>query len=103
MPATCIRRRRTSSGYVKVCDIDPARAPQINFDSVETAPSESRKLVRKASYAAKLICLQQNRRVKECEDCFDMARVTVFAKRKNLPLHRAPPPQPSARSPGRDL
>ena len=31
IPVTCIFRRSTSNGYVNVCEIDPANAPQSSF------------------------------------------------------------------------
>ncbi len=34
IPTTCIRRRRTSNGYVHVCEIDPAIPPTRSLSSV---------------------------------------------------------------------
>lgn len=72
IPTTCIFRRSTSNGYVKVCDIDPnqeenqfnefhkkapslpAKAPHANFLGTETFPGGVMTPLN-ASYAAKLI------------------------------------------------
>lgn len=54
IPVTCIFRRRTSNGYVNVCDIDPASAPHSNFRGILLFPGGVI-TPRSASYAAKLI------------------------------------------------
>jgi hypothetical protein len=54
IPVTCIFRRRTSKGYVNVCDIDPASAPHDSFRATLLFPGGVI-IPRSASYAAKLI------------------------------------------------
>ena len=53
-PRTCIFRRRTSKGYVSVCDIDPANAPHASLRCAPVFPGGVM-MPRSASYAAKLI------------------------------------------------
>lgn len=37
-PATCILRRNTSNGYVRVCEMVPARPPQMSFLTLISGP-----------------------------------------------------------------
>lgn len=54
IPVTCIFLRKTSKGYVRVCEMVPASAPQANFRVTLFFPGGVI-TPRKNSYAAKLI------------------------------------------------
>lgn len=55
IPTTCIFLRSTSNGYVIVCDIDPARAPQSSLRGMEFLCSGGVMIIRRVSYAVKLM------------------------------------------------